>query len=335
MLPADTHLSTTPTGPWETMSTSRTTTRRTFGCGPWSVWRSSGRRPRTRSCAGGLTIRRRSWLSWRPSWPVAWGCRALQMPCWPALSEPRMRSAPPVRRSLARLGDQRVLDLIRRRSHLPWKTGTPGFGWPSSTRTGPETTGILRRLFTGSLPRSGDIASILAKALMVADPGSGISLVVERWRGSQRHCGRRAPPWPAAPVRISWRTGRAPGRYGAEPEATGRLPIGGGLGRSGGSAAAGLPQGHPWTLPRRQVEPGRGRPLPLAEPLASARRDGEAALSLILIRALTERVKRSIAPEKSRDAVRLLLWRWIRSPSREEVRLTLPETLDGQLNGSW
>ncbi|MBI2562727.1 MAG: hypothetical protein HYW08_10150, partial [candidate division NC10 bacterium] len=84
--------------------------------------------------------------------------------------------------SLARLGDPRILDLIRRRNHLPVEDRNPRVWLALSILTGPEAAEILREAFERfSSHGRGDIASILARSLMVADPGPGISLVVERW----------------------------------------------------------------------------------------------------------------------------------------------------------
>ncbi|MBI2164164.1 MAG: hypothetical protein HYU32_08580, partial [candidate division NC10 bacterium] len=84
--------------------------------------------------------------------------------------------------SLARLGDPRILDLIRRRDHLPVEDRNPRVWLALSILTGPEAAGILREAFERFPSHGrGDIASILARSLMVADPGLGVSLVVERW----------------------------------------------------------------------------------------------------------------------------------------------------------
>ncbi|MBI3120668.1 MAG: SEC-C domain-containing protein [candidate division NC10 bacterium] len=238
--------------------------------------------------------------------------------------------------SLARLGDPRILDLIRRRNHLPVEDRNPRVWLALSILTGPEAAGILREAFERFPSHGrGDIASILARSLMVADPGPGISLVVERWAREAKDtladpllhgllllCGF---PEGAEALRDALEHDQEPPDVSLPEEVLDDL-------------ADLLPFG-PVRDIRKSCRKGKwGRAmeglLALAAPLASRAPDSsEAALSLLLIGALAERGEAiHRVEEKLRDAVGLLLLALdqiagaVRMPG-----LTLPETLDGQL----
>lgn len=238
--------------------------------------------------------------------------------------------------SLARLGDQRVLDRIRRRNHLPVEGRNPRVWLALSLRPGPEAAGILREAFQRfpSYGR-GDIVSILARALMVADRESGISLVVERWVGEANNTLADAflhgllllcvfPEGPEA-LRDAMEPNQEPPDVSLPEEVldglSDLLPLG------------------PVRDIRRFCRDGKwsramAALIPLAEPLATrAPEDVEAVLSLILIRALAERAETIRGTrEKSQDAVGLLLLALDQiGQAARGLSLTLPETLDGQL----
>ncbi len=238
--------------------------------------------------------------------------------------------------SLARLGDQRVLDLIRRRNHLPVEDRNPRIWLALSLRPGPEAAGILREAFQRfpSYGR-GDIVSILARALMIADPGSGISLVVERWvREANNTLADRflhglllLCEFPEGPEAL--RDAMEPNQE--SPDVSLPEEILDGL-------SALLPLG-PVRDIRRFCRDGKwsravAALIPLAEPLATrAPEDGEAQLSLNLFRALAERAETIRGTrEKSQDAVGLLLLALDQiGQAVKRSSLILPETLDGQL----
>ncbi len=86
--------------------------------------------------------------------------------------------------SLARLGDQRVVNLIRRQSHLPVESRDPRIWLALSELNGPEAQDSLLQAFGNlSSPTGATTASFLSKALMLADPERGIPQVVRRWAG--------------------------------------------------------------------------------------------------------------------------------------------------------
>ncbi|MBI2456961.1 MAG: hypothetical protein HYV46_12620 [candidate division NC10 bacterium] len=238
--------------------------------------------------------------------------------------------------SLARLGDPRILDLIRRRNHLPVEDRNPRVWLALSILTGPEAAAILREAFERFPSHGrGDIASILARSLMVADPGPGISLVVERWAREAKDtladpllhgllllCGF---PEGAEALRDAMENDQEPPDVSLPEEVLDGL-------------ADLLPFG-PVRDIRKSCRKGKwGRAmeglLALAAPQASCAPDNsEAALSLLLIRALAERGEAiHRVEEKLRDAVGLLLLALDQIAGAVRMAgLTLPETLDGQL----
>jgi tetratricopeptide (TPR) repeat protein/HEAT repeat protein len=238
--------------------------------------------------------------------------------------------------SLARLGDPRVLDLIRRRKHLPVEDRNPRVWLALSMRKDSEAAGILREAFERfSSHGRGDIASILAKALMVADPGPGISLVVERWAREAKdtladallHGLLLLCVFPEGPegLRDAMEPDQdSPGRSLPEEVLDGLADL--------------LPLG-PVKDARKYCRKGKwGRAMEglilLAEPLVSrAPHSGDAALSLLLIRALVERAETiHRVEEKLRDAVGMLLLALDQIARAVRMAgLTLAETLDGQL----
>ncbi|MEK7220984.1 MAG: HEAT repeat domain-containing protein, partial [candidate division NC10 bacterium] len=238
--------------------------------------------------------------------------------------------------SLARLGDPRVLDLIRRRKHLPVEDRNPRVWLALSMRKDSEAAGILREAFERfSSHGRGDIASILAKALMVADPGPGISLVVERWAREAKdtladallHGLLLLCVFPEGPegLRDAMEPDQdSPGRSLPEEVLDGLADL--------------LPLG-PVKDARKYCRKGKwSRAMEglilLAEPLVSrAPHSGDAALSLLLIRALVERAETiHRVEEKLRDAVGMLLLALDQIARAVRMAgLTLPETLDGQL----
>jgi|GEM_PF-967337 len=238
--------------------------------------------------------------------------------------------------SLARLGDPRVLDLIRRRKHLPVEDRDPRVWLALSILPGPEAAGILREAFERFPSHGrGDIASILARSLMVADPGPGISLVVERWARETKDaladpllhgllllCGF---PEGAEALRDALEHDQEPPDVSLPEEVLDGL-------------ADLLPFGPVRDIRKscRQGKWGRAMEglLALAAPLASRAPDSsEAALSLLLIRALVERGEAiHRVEEKLRDAVGLLLLALDQlAGAARRASLVLPESLDGQL----
>ncbi len=238
--------------------------------------------------------------------------------------------------SLARLGDPRVVELIRRRKHIPVEDRNPRVWLALSMRKDPEAAGILREAFE-RFPSDGrgDIASILSKALMVADPGPGILPVVQRWARETKEpladallhgllllCGF---PEGAEALRDALEHDQEPPDVSLpEKVLDGLVDL--------------LPFG-PVRHIRKSCRKGKWRRameglLALAEPLASRAPDkSEAALSLLLIRALAERGEAiHRVEEKLRDAVGLLLLALDQIAGAVRMAgLTLPETLDGQL----
>ena len=239
--------------------------------------------------------------------------------------------------SLARLGDRRVVNLIRRRSHLPVESRDPRIWLALSELNGPEAQAILLEAFDSlSSPTGAATASILSKALMLADPERGIPQVVGRWAGQADddqadallHGLLLVCAFPEGPEAL--RAALEPDRE--SPEVPLPQEILDGL-------AELLPLGpirdirKLWR--RRQWTRAMAALIPLAEPLASrAPNEGDAALSLRLIRSLAEHADTiNRAEEKSRDSVGLLLLALDQlAGAARTASLTLPQTLDGQLH---
>ena len=239
--------------------------------------------------------------------------------------------------SLARLGDQRVVNLIRRRSHLRVESRDPRIWLALSELNGPEAQAILLEAFgRSSSPTGATTASILSKALMLADPERGIPQVVGRWAGQAGddqadallHSLLLLCAFPEGPQEL--RAALEPDQE--SPEVPLPQEILDGL-------ADLMPLGpirdirKLWR--RRKWTRALAALIPLAEPLASrAPNEGDAALSLRLIRALAEHVETiNRVEEKSRDSVGLLLLALDQfARAARTASLTLPETLDGQLD---
>ncbi len=239
--------------------------------------------------------------------------------------------------SLARLGDQRVVNLIRRRSHLRVESRDPRIWLALSELNGPEAQAILLEAFDSlPSPTGATTAPILSNALMLADPERGIPQVVRRWAGEADDDQADAllhgllllcafPEGPEA-LRDALELDRE------SPDVPLPQEILDGL-------ADLLPLGpirdirKLWR--RRKWTWAMAALIPLAEPLASrAPNEGDAALSLRLIRALAEHAETiNRSEEKSRDCVGLLLLALDQlAVAARTASLTLPETLDGQLH---
>lgn len=239
--------------------------------------------------------------------------------------------------SLARLGDQRIVNLIRRQSHLPVESRDPRIWLALSELNGPEAQDSLLQAFGNlSSPTGATTASFLSKALMLADPERGIPQVVRRWAGEADddqadallHGLLLLCALPEGPEAL--RDALEPDQE--SPEIPLPQEILDGL-------AELLPLGpirdirKLWR--RRQWTRAMAALIPLAEPLASrAPNEGDVALSLRLIRALAEHAEAiNRAGEKSRDSVGLLLLALDQlARAASTASLILPETLDGQLH---
>ncbi len=238
--------------------------------------------------------------------------------------------------SLARLGDQRIVSLIRRRSHLPVEGRHPRIWWALSELKGSEAQDLLLEAFGRlSSEASAPTVSILSEALVLADPARGIPQVVRRWAGQAD--GAQADAllhgllllcaFPEGPDAL--RDALEPDQESPDvalPEEilddlSDLLPLG--------------PLRDIRTFCRRRKwARAMAALIPLAEPLASrAPQEGDAALALRLSRALAESAE-SIrrTEEKCRDAVGLLLLALDQiARAGREAGLALPESLDGQL----
>jgi tetratricopeptide (TPR) repeat protein len=84
--------------------------------------------------------------------------------------------------ALAELGDQRVLEFLRRQGARGPLTCAPGVWLALSTLKGPEATQVLREAFE-QVPARGaaSLASLIAEAFVGSDPQAAIPLVVDRW----------------------------------------------------------------------------------------------------------------------------------------------------------
>jgi tetratricopeptide (TPR) repeat protein/HEAT repeat protein len=239
--------------------------------------------------------------------------------------------------SLARLGDRRVVNLIRQRSHLPLENRDPRIWLALAELKGPEAQEMLLQTFAGfSSPTGATTASVLSKALLLADPERGIPQVVGRWAGQAEEGQADAllhdllllcafPEGPEA-LRAALEPDQEP------PEVPLPREILDGL-------ADLLPLGPIRDIRklcrRRKWTRAMTALIPLAGPLASrAPKEADAVLSVLLIRALAEHgeaIHRSA--EKSRDSVGLLLLALDQlAGAARAASLTLPETPDGQLH---
>jgi tetratricopeptide (TPR) repeat protein len=239
--------------------------------------------------------------------------------------------------SLARLGDQRVVNLIRQRSHLPVESRDPRIWLALSELKDPEAQGLLLEAFGTLASATGAAnASILSRALMVADPERGIPRVVSRWAGQADddqgdtllHNLLLVCAFPEGPDAL---------RAALEPDQDSpEVPL---PQEILDDLADLLPLGPVRDIRklcrRRKWRRAMAALIPLAGPLASrAPNEADVVLSLLLIRALSEQWETiNCSAEKCRDAVGLLLLALDQlAEAARTASLTLPETLDGQLH---
>jgi len=88
--------------------------------------------------------------------------------------------------SLAELGDQRFVDALRRRGNVAPTDRDPRVWQALSLARTPEATDLIRRALATLSPRGeASVASGLETTLAVAEPASGVPLVVDRWLGAE------------------------------------------------------------------------------------------------------------------------------------------------------